>query len=1336
MNNELNELIDAWKLCNSGTKQQNQQQAFNYIENFKQNSQNLLECGFSILNNNTIQPELIHFGTQLITHAIKFKWNSLDIEKKLLIKNCLHSLISNLNDNSTILKLSYLKTSVCLTYLELIKREWPQNWPSLLDELYLISTKSFQHLNLILNLFKLMADEFVLNNINLPAPRRKDINQCLNANMQQIFDFFLNSLESSYKMYMQLKEENAQGLNENHIVISLLQACLECLAYYVDWIQIQIVLSRNALLVELVLNLLNDQFVCIHSAKCLVVLVSRKGQANDRKPLLGLFSSTALNKIFECIKLSFVSFRQNRNYKELLKYLLQILIEMGMQLCYLWSDSKFVKPNEINIYLCAIYEFTINESKVLSFEALQLWNSFLSNSFIKNDSTIGECIQKLATNLTNTFMLFKVTSCRQLTSIYDEFDSDEDLLKFFYKYRAELAKLIRQGSQLYLNSFVNAALAWAVKIINETSNDVNALAQGYNTSSYLFLAWDALIFFWPNIMITINKQIKSNHVTPELLLLKDNLLQMLNYSINFKTANANFTSYNLSLLSSLMVIGEMSADNIDLMLKVTLEKLFEGFNHFKQVTEANVDEHFKAQSTPETPTSAIYGSKSLKIKCILNVRRHFAAMILNICRNYTKKVKQFFEFIYLNVNNLLNETTGNAVFAYEKEGQTAIASNKVLTQMEQIIFIESLIYCSNEFNSFDMQTQFLNQNLNSIKEFFFFNTEFLKSIENINYFALFTGLTSQVTGEQNILIQKEASLINRKQIFYSVNALFGVLKCVQVPVITDALTVERKNELIASGYFDISTNSIRNPAFSFYIQLFEHLIKLLKCFNMLHLDGFKETFLNEYKGCLQMTDAMKTLSLGMAQQAGSYDAKHIDVSEISQTSATYESDKLLMFIYNTYDTLNQLISLYFSNFKHEFLLVPVNDANTEFAFKFGEAVFTCFNELPDYRMRTIIRYVLKCLLESGVMCSNEQVKSELFVVRLNQMVFEYFLPSILVRINEKNKYFKQLNDALQQQQQDIENDNGINQSPELTEKQIEGQIIEENQFTLMCRDLVDLVKTFFNFSTSAAGIGQQAKAESNNENICDDAEQIDENLERDENIDTMKAPSASSTSPISELAVYLLNNSQIIYQGILLILFEGLCWNDSFCCARLARLAQNLIEMFPIKTQKDEIKPQQFTLYLSEQISSHFFESCLNALQIHGEHNDISNSLLILSFLIYDKFPLSCHDLFNKLLAKIPNLNKKALDELIYKYKQNFTSNMEKHKKEKKELFRKILNPIIGKNVGQLYKNEVIIRNLPPLISQVPRNRKRFLQRQYNKEYFEACENGTEALSICNLFDN
>lgn len=1392
MDNELNELINAWNLCNTGTTNAIQQQAFNYIENFKQNSQYIIDIGFNLISrhdsvNSVVKPELIHFGTQLITHTIKFKWNILNYEKKLFIKNELFNILnskslSGCDGSSLITKHQYLKNSICLTYLELIKREWPQNWPTLLDELYSISKNSLQHLNLILNLFKLMADEFVINNSNLPQSRRKDINQYLNANMSQIFAFFLDTLNQFYEVYTQQNIDelfNSTNANFDHkLIINLLNMCLDCLSYYIDWIQIGIVLSRNALLINLILNLLNTKYLCLNAAKCLIVFVSRKsGDLNERKPLLELFSDYSLNQIFNCIKMSLTQSNAN---KDLLKYLLQILIEMGMQLNSQWIDDKFQIPKQFNVYLSAIYEFTINNSKQLSYEAIQLWSKFLSNDNIKLNSVFADYIKQLTFNLTNTYILYKINTCKQLTSEYDEFDSDDDLNKFIIKYRIELAKLIRLSTQLYMDVCVDTAYKWAIKIIQESipsasslgDSDVSVLSQGYNINSYLYLSWDALLFLWSNIMQIISKQIKLKQLTVNSnSTILNNLNCLLKHSIEYKVINANLTSYNLSLLSSLLCVCDIYMDNetgdatfnnsqhVELMLKIILEKLFNEFNYFKTINETNVDQHFMSQTSVQTPISSTYSTKPLKLKCVLNVRRQCAAIILNICRNYTKIIKKFFNYIYENINNLLNEKIKNEDV---KDGGNN-NNNKILTQMEQIIFIEALIYCSNEFNSYDLQMQFINENLTQIKEFFLLNKEFLYSIDDVNNFCLFIGLTSQQQPQQVIdlnLMQTQTKLIclsNRKQIFFAVNALFGILKCIQVPV---ELNESNRIQLANNGYLDPVTLNIRNPGYIFYIQLFEHLIKLLKCMNMLHLNDVNEKFFIQYKNCLKMTDAIKVLSLGMQQQstANAYENKHIDVNESisentaavvsnSTTTEQYDSDKLLMFIYNTYDTLNQLISLYFIKFKNEILFTTINDTNIEFAYKFGEALFTCFQNLPDYRMRTLIRYILKSLLECSLQLTLEDINKQLFIIKFNQLLLEHFLPSILQRINEKNKYYKQLNDMLQQNDSDDIATSTCGNKIELNEKQIEEQIIDENQFTLMCRDIVEFIKLFFSFNTTSSSTNPlQPQQQQQQHNNIDD-----ENADDAENNDFMEnnvIKSNNSNRPMSELAIYLMNNSQIIYQAVLLILFEGLCWNDSWCCTRLVRLAHILIDTFPVITTPQQQQQKQqaeiFQLCLNEQISSQFFASCLNALQLHGEHADTSSSLINLAFLIYDKFSLSCHVLFNDILSKIPNLNQKQFQDLLFKYKQTYTSNIDKHKKEKKDLFKKILQPIVGKNIGQLYKNEIIIRSLPPLISQTTRNnRKRFQQQRthfgenFNFEYYNDNENSNPAdeLSICKLFD-
>lgn len=94
---------------------------------------------------------------------------------------------------------NYFRNCLCLTLIELIKREWPQNWPSLLSELFEIANKSLEQRDLVLCTFKYIAEEFVASEASsTPIQRRKDINQYMNANMEVIFSFFLDSLEYSF----------------------------------------------------------------------------------------------------------------------------------------------------------------------------------------------------------------------------------------------------------------------------------------------------------------------------------------------------------------------------------------------------------------------------------------------------------------------------------------------------------------------------------------------------------------------------------------------------------------------------------------------------------------------------------------------------------------------------------------------------------------------------------------------------------------------------------------------------------------------------------------------------------------------------------------------------------------------------------------------------------------------------------------------------------------------------------------------------------------------------------------------------------------------------------
>ena len=262
--------------------------------------------------------ELGHFGLQLIGDLIKFKWKDIDGNTKNDVKNKLTYLITNLsrkNINSNLVEYPvYFKNTLCLTFLELIKRVWPQNWPTLLNELAEVSKKSVDQKILVFIIYKFIVEEFITNeNPNLPAQRRKDITQYLNAHMEYVYGFFLESLEDSFNC---IKIETNPSLLKNHI--SILSSCLSCINNYVDWINISFVFSRNYSLINIIFALFHHKDLCVDAAKCFITILNRKGSVVERKPLSNLFNDELLAQIYVCIKNSLT----DSSFKELLKYII------------------------------------------------------------------------------------------------------------------------------------------------------------------------------------------------------------------------------------------------------------------------------------------------------------------------------------------------------------------------------------------------------------------------------------------------------------------------------------------------------------------------------------------------------------------------------------------------------------------------------------------------------------------------------------------------------------------------------------------------------------------------------------------------------------------------------------------------------------------------------------------------------------------------------------------------------------------------------------------------------------------------------------------------------
>jgi hypothetical protein len=440
----------------------------------------------------------------------------------------------------------------------------------------------------------------------------------------------------------------------------------------------------------------------------------------------------------------------------------------------------------------------------------------------------------------------------------------------------------------------------------------------------------------------------------ELHICKEKTLSLLSMCVNVKLRNANFCSFSLSLLSSVITFSECYEPDVKANIYArVLEKIFDELSYFKNECVTDLQRG-----------GGCGGSTSGNLKFKFNVRRQLAAITLTLCRNYATHFKSIFESVM------------NKVFE--------IISCTYSSQMEKVILTQAIILSSMQIHSTETQTRLVTQLMQPIYEFFASN-DFRLSITSSEHFITFVGLN-----EPSILADQAAAMTdavaNRKKIFYFTNLYYGILKSIP----------------------DSNTNN----AIGFNLQSFEALIVLLKFFNLVHSNELR---VSVNQSILAMTDAAKATTLG---KEGNVAANNGVANLQSQQQSDFnEPDKANMFFFNTYDTIAQLLGLFMSKYKHELLLSPWSQTAFEVFSRLGEAMFTCFEQLPNFRVRSIVRYILKsCLISSTA--TSRVVENNFCVVKANEMFLEYFLPSVFSRISQANR-------ILAESQANNNNDNGV-----------------------------------------------------------------------------------------------------------------------------------------------------------------------------------------------------------------------------------------------------------------------------------------------------------------------
>ncbi|XP_051775267.1 exportin-5 [Erpetoichthys calabaricus] len=297
--------------------------------------------------------------------------------------------------------------------------------------------------------------------------------------------------------------------------------------------------------------------------------------------------------------------------------------------------------------------------------------------------------------------------------------------------------------------------------------------------------------------------------------------------------------------------------------------------------------------------------------------------------------------------------------------------------------------------------------------------------------------------------------------------------------------------------------------------------------------------------------------------------------------------------------------------------------------------------VPDYRLRPMLRVFLKLLVVS---CPAEYYDS--LICPILRPLFSF----LLQRLNQKWQILNQKTSNLCDSEESLE------------EGQVSQEMLEEQLLRLVTREVVDLICVCCIMKKGAEPPVPK------------------DDLDEEE----MMATDASHThasDELTELGKCLLKHEEL-YTTLLTIAFSSLSWKDTITSQRTANQV-----CWPL------LKQVIGGNLLGDAVSW-FFISILRGLHVHGQHEGCSVALTQLAFVVYETLRPRYIEL-KIVMEQIPNIQKDDLAQFDMKL-----MNQSQHKisdKKRKDYFKRLISGSFGKPLGQQFKKEVHIKNLPSL---------------------------------------
>ncbi|XP_033875025.3 exportin-5-like [Acipenser ruthenus] len=1178
MSEQVNALCDQLikavnVMMDTESSQRYRLEALKFCEEFKEKCPICVPCGLKLAEK-TQPPIIRHFGLQILEHCVKFRWNNMPQQEKIHLKNNVMGLISN--DIRPILEEeSHIKDALSRIVVEMIKREWPQHWPDMLKELESLMKQGEAQTELVMFILLRLAEDVVTFQ-TLPTQRRRDIQQTLAQNMENVFNFLINILQQSVNKYRKMKTDPTQEIKARaHCRVGV--AALNTLAGYIDWVALVHITHDNCRLLEMLCLLLSEAELQLEAVECLLIAVSRKGKLEDRKPLMILFGDVAMHYILSAAQPADGAGLTERHYV-FLKRLCQVLCALGSQLCALLaSDVDVETPANLGKYLEAFLAFTTHPSQFLRSSTQVIWGSLFRHKVLSKDpmtmAVTSRYVRASMTNLVKVGFPSKTDSpCCEYSRV--DFDSDEDFNAFFNSFRAQQGEVVRNACKLIPLEAFQMAGEWLqyqlnipIDISPTTSKTAQSLCSIFSSS---YVQWDAMTFFTESVVSQLIKFVDKEKLPVE------QGMELLQAVLNYETRDPLILSCVLTNVSALFPFVHFQPE----FLPQVLSKLF------SSVTFEVIEEN-----------------KAPRTRAVKNVRRHACSSIIRMCRDYPQLILPCFEMLYSHVKRLLS-------------------NELLLTQMEKCALMEALVLLSNQFKNYEKQKAFLEELMAPVSNRWL-SEEMTRVLSDPTLFLAFVGADLKLSDP----IVDDPTGINRSRISFCVYTILGVVKRARWPSDLE----EAKAGGFVVGYAPNGNPIYRNPCAEQVRKLLHNLLAVIRTQNNLFLPENMAKLSETFSKAFNVMEVEKNAVLGLPQPL-------LELYDCPVYKTVLE--RMQGFFSTLYDNCFHILGNTGPSLQQDFYAID------GLAGQLITAAFINLANVPDYRLRPMLRLFMKQL----VLSCPPQYYNTLMCPILGPL-FAY----LLQRLTQKWQVINQRSSLC----------NSEDEPPE--ENPMSQEMLDEQLVRLLTREVMDLlgVCCIVKRGSEAAGAKEDELEE---DMMATDASQAPQ-------------PATYTLDELTELGKCLLKNEDI-GTTFLTIVYSSLSWKDTITCQRMTTQV-----CWPLLKQviSGSLLPDAVTW---------FYGAVLRGLQIHGQHEGCNAALIQLAFLTYETLRPRFPEL-RTVMEQIPQIQMDCLDQFDLKVLN--PGQQKTADKKRKDIFKRLISGTVGKPLGQQFKKEVHIKNLPSL---------------------------------------